>query len=175
LACAGTSASTPGQRNRASVGPPEQREQGRRAELAEVPGRAAGAPETVEGGDEDERVALRPHEPCMIMMQLRRTTRSHASVVQGKTPTSRWEMQVQGLPGAPRTRAPASGEAGALRHSAGPIATQTPRVSQGRTTVRAERPRAPPRHRAPAPGGDPWRGRARRSCCGSGRCSARRA
>ncbi|QEV51230.1 hypothetical protein CP981_05680 [Streptomyces platensis] len=37
----------------------------------------------------------------MIMTQLRPAGRSRASVVQGKTPTSRWEMQVQGLPGAP--------------------------------------------------------------------------
>ncbi|MFE6738612.1 alpha/beta fold hydrolase [Streptomyces tubercidicus] len=33
-------------------------------------------------------------------MQLRPTGRNRASVVQGKTSTSRWEMQVQGLPGA---------------------------------------------------------------------------
>jgi len=36
----------------------------------------------------------------MIMMQLRPSGRNRASVVQGKTSTSRWEMQVQGLPGA---------------------------------------------------------------------------
>lgn len=41
------------------------------------------------------------------MMQLRSSGRNRASVVQGKTPTSRWEMQVQGLPGA-LSRGPSS-------------------------------------------------------------------
>lgn len=40
------------------------------------------------------------HRCSMIMMQLRPSGRNRASVVQGKTSTSRWEMQVQGLPGA---------------------------------------------------------------------------
>ncbi len=60
------------------------------------PWRGVGVPVAATG-----RILAVARRCSMIMTSLRPTGRSRASVVQGKTPTSRWEMQVQGLPGAP--------------------------------------------------------------------------
>ncbi len=59
-----------------------------------------------------------PSGSCMIMYNFGAQHGSHASVVQGKTSACRREMQVQGLPGAPRRRSPHSTSAGTFAISA---------------------------------------------------------
>ncbi|TSB20865.1 hypothetical protein FNJ62_20295 [Streptomyces benahoarensis] len=48
----------------------------------------------------------------MVQLRPRERRVERASVVQGKMPTNRWEMQVQGLPGALKKKVPSSYEEG---------------------------------------------------------------